>query len=884
MRKVFLSVFALFLAVLIASCGPAADENVMCTVTFIPNNGEDAFTRDVVPGNVVTEPTVGYEGFRLDGWYRDSSFTELWNFDTPVNSDISLYAYWEPLPKEYRVTYYNDAGDVVGTATVLEGFLTNEPAVDEVRDGFVFLGWYEEGAEEPFDFMTQIHSDIKLIQRWEREENVETCIVSLYIDGELYLEERILKGRTFNLPYPESDGYTFDGWYSDRNLTIYVFDRRPVIEQDTLFYGIWEQIPKPSDSGFLYIENDDETLTITGLENPSEYEGVELVIPSQIDGRAVTVIGNSAFSSTGITKVVFSENIIEIEDNAFRYCRALTEAVLNEGLQSIGYRAFASSGLVEIVIPDTVKVISDEAFSSTQLETIILGDGIISLSSSAFEYCRPKSIDTGNAINSLDDFDISSIEKIIFGDAFRETGSFSNSELKEVVFGKNIEVISDNAFRGCFNLETMIIPDGVKSIGAYAFAYSHLSNITIPDSVAEIGEYAFTNTYLSSVNFGSGLTSIPNGAFQDNTMLPSVEIPENIVTIGAGAFKGCTYLTDVTFHNALQSIGDEAFYEAAVTSVTIPDSLTELGSSVFRDCSSLAHVEIGAGITSIPPYTFYGCDSLEGIDLPDNIIAIGENSFSNSSLKAITISDSVTSIGDRAFYQSDLKEIILGDELDFISSTAFEYCYPTYLDTGNAIDSVIGYFETDNIETLIVGDRFTTCSGLNLPALKNLTLGKGITEISDHAFSGAGIESIKMLGDVTRIGKEAFIQSNLTSISIPDTVREIDYCAFANCYSLASIDFGMGVETIGDRAFNSCRALKDVFIPGSVRSIGTYAFAVCTALSEVDFGNGMLDSIGEYAFSETAITSIEIPFSVNELGAYAFYDEYSSLKAPVIRT
>ncbi len=146
-----------------------------------------------------------------------------------------------------------------------------------------------------------------------------------------------------------------------------------------------------------------------------------------------------------------------------------------------------------------------------------------------------------------------------------------------------------------------------------------------------------------------------------------------------------------------------------------------------------------------------------------------------------------------------------------------------------------------------------------------------ITALGVEAFWDSYLTAITLPDGLESIGDKAFYScSSLTAIDIPSSVTSIGEEAFRSCTSLKDVTLPDGLESIGNGVFRGCSALTSIDIPASVTSIGEYAFYGCTSLAAVTLPDG-LQSIGEDAFRGCrALTSIDIPASVTSIGAGAF--------------
>ena len=273
---------------------------------------------------------------------------------------------------------------------------------------------------------------------------------------------------------------------------------------------------------YEYALLDDGTVEITGYKGSADL----LAIPAELDGKAVTSIGDCAFYlCSSLTSVSIPDSVEQIGTNPFAACFELkTISVSPE------HPYFATIDGVLFRKADKALISYPASISSS---TYTIPQGITSIGDSAFFYC---------------------------------------DSLTSVSIPDSITSIGDSAFFWCSSLTSVSIPDSVTSIGDSAFSYcDSLTSVSIPDSVTSIGDEAFYScSSLTSVNIPDSVTSIGDSAFYYCDSLTSVSIPDSVTSIGNRAFYYCDSLTSVSIPDSVTSIGDYAFGDCSNLTLTVP--------------------------------------------------------------------------------------------------------------------------------------------------------------------------------------------------------------------------------------------------------------------------------------------------------------------------
>lgn len=358
-------------------------------------------------------------------------------------------------------------------------------------------------------------------------------------------------------------------------------------------------------------------------------------------------------------------------------------------------------------------------------------------------------------------------------------------------------VTSDNN-----NYTALVLPDTLTDIGGSLSGFKNVTEITIPGSVKVFNATLQYMKQLRTLTFEEGVEEIASGSVVSGCKnLTTIHLPSSLQKLsGTGTFSGASALTDIT----------------------LPEGIAITEGSTFSECTSLKSITLPASITTIPSYMFAGCSALERVTAKGTITAIGNSAFkSDTALTEIPDLSQVTSIGDRAFYGCSALETVDLHSVTTMGYGAFQGC-----------DALSGEIDLSNLEE-IPGHAF--CYDPNITSVITCPT---LRSIGDWAFIWADISTISLPETLKSIGTYTFYKASLSgTVALPDSLTQLGASAFSGCEKVEAIQIGSGLTDIPKDAFDGCKPKtitvnnrrEDVHIPEIDGVTVTYTIPSLTA-------------------------------------------------------
>ena len=630
---------------------------------------------------------------------------------------------------------------------------------------------------------------------------------------------------------------------------------------------------------------------VTGI-GASAFRGCDAVTDVVLP-ESIKTIGEYAFAGLGFDDIFLSSSIESIGRGAFSGCAALGWIELPSSIQTIEAELFdGCAALAEPTLPTTVKEIGAYAFRNCDaLTRIIIPANVAKVGEGAFFGCdalmsvnfRSRSTEIYQSETTIP------AGVLLYGYCGSTAETYANKYERTYVA---LDLLASGSLND--GLTWRLSDTGVLSISGKGsipnyyspsvapWAETHrdtIKTVVIGEGVTTIGAYAFQkHAALQSVSLPDSLTNIYAGAFANCKALVSVEIPENVTKVGAYGFSNCTALTDIyilskgTLLNpsanvlpkktvihcvpralALEYVEKyERPFELILEKVAFGQSEDGLTWEVFSDgklvisgegamqnysqsarapwynkCVGMIEtVVIEEGVTAVGAYAFQNHKVLSSISLPSTLKEIGSSGFAVcNKLTAVEIPASVTYVGSYAFYGcSGMTDIYflsrttgLNNGAATLPSSALIHCI-----AGSKVAAYAERFDRQTDEMVVLDGSGVTEDGLAWEVYsdgKLIISGEGAMQnYSQNArapwynkFSGM-IKTVEIGEGVTGIGAYAFQNHKaLSAVSLPDSLTEIGASAFAICKSLTEIEIPATAVDVCSYAFYGCTGMTDIY-------------------------------------------------------------------------
>lgn len=489
---------------------------------------------------------------------------------------------------------------------------------------------------------------------------------------------------------------------------------------------------------------------------------------------------------------------------------ALTHYEFPDNEQTIMNEAFSGcKNLSEIEISYGIKTIGELAFGDcSALEQIDIPETVERIGAGVFCGCSNlEAIHVSKRNRKFFDVDGILFRKPLFLDS--ENKSNQNTEMREGYLQK---IICYPLGKKDKILEVNIDQD--LCIGSYAFARSILEEIRFNSQVL-VSPASFMCSNLCKIECSGGV--ILGGYFND----------EKTSGLYCWSDQGCHFsdcysLRHIKLSDKNLYIPTYCFWNSGLESIELPQNIISIGDYAFSGCDCLHSIEFScAALRSIGGYAFSGCKAITEITLPNSLETIGDYAFSDgSSISNITLPPNLKMIGDNAFLGCcSVESIVIPPSVKFIGVGAFAGC----------------------------------------SSLKHIKICVSLSQITikEKAFDGVNSECIVEVpeGEEYNFSKEpslsyltiANLYSAKTEITIAageTTIAEGEYLGSP----LAKIVIPEGITAIGIKAFSLCRRATDIVFPRSLSTIEAKAFADSCAISTIISNMVSLDGVSANAF------------------------------------
>lgn len=572
---------------------------------------------------------------------------------------------------------------------------------------------------------------------------------------------------------------------------------------------------------------------------------------------------------------------------------------------SIGTNAFNGNKTAETIsIPDTVSDIDAKAFSGcTSLQEFNINNSMYG-SSYYGEYTGTNYSIYQGLLCSKDGTTVIVYPAGRAGEQDLCDSRYTYSYNPDATRYCKITSIGANAISGCTNTDYLYISKFITEIDDNAFGDNGDMTLIV-DEGSTIEAFAQSKN-LKYILAGEADTIIPHCEFsslndEGTLALIGIRIPSNVgaVSIHVPSYVGGRMVTQIGLSDTSAwgaALFNTVYYGGDSNGCSVTMELPSTISRISEDIDMRnPNGELTIKVSSENPY--YKVDNNNLLDMSGkNLI------YTSSTAGTYSISEGVNHIyqyaisNDTANTVSELKipstlEDLSGVELSSfyrLSKISVDERNKSYYSDGKALfskdmktlifyaqynnqySSQISYTVPDSVE--VIGPRAFSGRGYGYGyGLTSLIIPEGVREIGEAAMANSGINSVTIEAKIEELPNSMFSGcSNLKTVSLPATLKKIGINAFRTCTSLTSITIPDGVTEIGDAAFFWCTSLKTINLGENIEKIGNSAFYLCNSLTGIELGDKLKELGSDCFYSCSSLKSVKIPDTVNEIKERAF--------------
>ena len=427
--------------------------------------------------------------------------------------------------------------------------------------------------------------------------------------------------------------------------------------------GIEVLEPEDYPQDFSWTLDEDGTLTVSGKGNMQFGE----------NGKAPW--------GTDIKKVIVKDGITAIRSNAFTNCRNLTEVTIPNSVKAIGSGAFSGcSALTSVNLPNGLNAIKSSAFQGcSRLREVTIPGSVKTIEYCAFEGCKGlRTLTFSDGVTEIGDYAFrgsESLTRVIIPSTVTSIGTeaFFNSLCPPTVYGEKGSYVQTYADENDLYFEPIenypaLFSWSVDDNGVLTISGNTRMDNYFSEPQARTAPWGKDVT---AVVIKDGVKSIGNYAFYNCQKLKSITIPDSVTCIGDWAFEGCISLTTITLPDSITEIGYGAFYNSGLKHLTIPDGVTEIFNFTFDRCPDLETVILPETVTRIGEMFNYDYESHTKLLIPESVVSIADEcSFTNKRQSILGYEDSYA---QRFATEHDIPfEAVTKGDLNFDGTTTIE--------------------------------------------------------------------------------------------------------------------------------------------------------------------------------------------------------------------